>query len=105
MVFVSATSPDKDPPPLAAIDPGDIYNTRAFWDDDEVARTINGLTVFAHVSFSGCRARSPSELKAEVEHAGQRYTFVSGMAAGCGGVWSVGDDAFLELISGLRPAG
>ena len=75
MVFVSATSPDKDPPPLAAIDPGDIYNTRAFWDDDEVARTINGLTVFAHVSFSGCRARSPSELKAEVEHAGQRYTF------------------------------
>ncbi len=83
----------------------DAYFTRPLWDDEAPAREINGLTLFAHLTFSGCRALSPSELGAEVEHAGYRSSFASGVALGCGGVWSVSREAFLDLIAGIRPAG
>jgi hypothetical protein len=104
-VIVSATPVSGDAPPLGVIDPDDAYFTRPLWGDDAPAREINGLTVFAYLTFSGCRALSPSELRADVEHAGHRYAFASGVALGCGGVWSVGREAFLDLISGIRPAG
>jgi hypothetical protein len=104
--LVAATAaPADDTSPLAAeIELMQSYDTRPLWGDDQAGREINGLTVVAAVTFSGCRAMSPSELKAAVEHAGRRYSFVSGTAFGCKGLWSVGDEAFLDLISGLRPA-
>jgi hypothetical protein len=104
--LVAATAtPAVNANPLAAeIELRQSYDTRPLWGEDEAAREINGLTVFAAVTFSGCRAMSPSELRAAVEHRGRRYSFVSGTALGCKGLWSVGDEAFLDLISGLRPA-
>lgn len=103
-VFVSATPVDGASPLPGAIDPDDAYFTRPLWEGDALAREINGLTVFAHQEFSGCRAMSPSELSAETEHGDQRYTFTSGVALGCGGVWGVSEEAFLDLLSGMRPA-
>lgn len=103
-VFVSATPIDGDSFPRDVIDPEDAYFTRPLWDDETLVRDIHGLTVSAHLTFSGCRALSPSELRADIEHAGYRYRFASGVALGCGGVWSVGQEAFLDLISGIRPA-
>ena len=73
------------------------------WPGDDAVREINGFTIFASDRWSGCRAMSPSELTAILDHAGRRYTFASGIAAGCGGVWGVGREAFVEILSGLRP--
>ena len=98
-VFVSD---DEVAPIETMLMPG--FENHLLWGGDEPVREINGLAVFAARTFSGCRAMSPSELKAAVEYAGQRYTFVSGTALGCQGIWGVGDEAFLGLISGLRPA-
>jgi hypothetical protein len=73
------------------------------WPGDGAIREVNGLTIFATDRWSGCRAASPSELIAILDHAGRRYTFTSGIAMACAGVWDVGRDAFVEILSGLRP--
>lgn len=103
-VFVSIAPAGRDAQPPGTFARDDADFTQPLWDDGLPARNINDLTVFAGLTFSGCRALSPSALRAETEHAGNRYRFASGMALGCGGAWSVGQRAFLDLISGIRPA-
>ena len=73
------------------------------WPGVGPTREINGFTVFATERWSGCRAMSPSELTAMLDHRGHRYTLVSGLAAGCAGVWGVGREAFIAIIAALRP--
>ena len=73
------------------------------WPGEGAIREINGLTVFATDRWSGCRAMSPSELTAVIDHRGRRYRLASGIASGCRGVWGVGREAFVEILSGLRP--
>ena len=71
---------------------------------DDPIRTIGGFTVFATDRWSGCRAMSPSELTAILDHDGRRYTFTSGVARACRGVWGVPREDFVAVLSGLRPA-
>ena len=73
------------------------------WPGEGAIREINGLTVFATDRWSGCRAMSPSELTAVIDHR-ERYQLASGIASGCRGVWGVGREAFVEILSGLRPS-
>lgn len=73
------------------------------WPGEGAVREVNGFAIFASDRWSGCRAMSPSELTATLDHAGRRYTFASGVAAGCRGVWGVGREAFVEILAGLRP--
>jgi hypothetical protein len=81
----------------------DLLDRPPPWADDGAVRDVNGLTIFATDRWSGCRAMSPSELTAILDHAGKRYTFASGIAAGCRGVWGVGREAFVDILAGLRP--
>lgn len=74
------------------------------WTGEGAIREINGFRIFATDTWSGCRAMSPSELTAILDHAGRRYTFTSGVIAGCRGVWDVGREAFVEILSALRPS-
>lgn len=81
----------------------DLLDRPLPWPGDGAVREINGFAIYASDRWSGCRAMSPSELTAILDHAGRRYTFTSGVIAGCRGVWSVGREAFVEILSGLRP--
>jgi hypothetical protein len=81
----------------------ELMNEPPAWPGDGAIHEINGFTIFATDRWSGCRAASPSELTAILDHAGRRYTFRSGIAMGCKGVWDVGREAFVEILSGLRP--
>jgi len=81
----------------------DLLDRPVPWPGDGAVREVNGFIIFATDRWSGCRAMSPSELTAMLDHAGRRYTFTSGIAAACGGVWGVGREAFVEILSGLRP--
>ncbi len=71
---------------------------------DDPVRAVNGFLVFATDRWSGCRAMSPSELTAILDHQDRRYTFTSGVARGCRGVWGVPREDFVAVLSGLRPA-
>jgi hypothetical protein len=81
----------------------ELTNDLSAWPGDGTIREVNGFTIFATDRWSGCRAMSPSELTAILDHAGRRYTFTSGIAMACAGVWGVGREAFVEILSGLRP--
>ena len=81
----------------------ELTNDLPAWPGDGAIREINGFAIFATDRWSGCRAASPSELTAILDHAGRRYIFTSGVAMGCAGVWDVGREAFVEILSGLRP--
>lgn len=81
----------------------ELMNDLPAWPGDGAIREINGFRIFAIDRWSGCRAMSPSQLTAILDHAGRRYTFASGVAAGCRGVWGVGREAFVAILSGLRP--
>jgi len=81
----------------------DLLEDPARWPGDGTEREINGLAIHATDRWSGCRAMSPSELRAVLDHGGRRYTMASGVAAGCAGLWGVGRDDFVAILSGLRP--
>lgn len=81
----------------------DLLDRPLPWPGDGAVREINGFGIFAIDRWSGCRALSPSELTAILDHAGRRYIFTSGVAAACRGVWGVGREAFVEILAGLRP--
>lgn len=109
-IFISL-APASGPLP-SEIPPGDAGFVQPLWDlldrplpwpGERAVREINGLTIFATDRWSGCRAMSASELTAILDHAGRRYTFASGIAAACGGVWGVGREAFVGILAGLRP--
>lgn len=108
-VFVSIGTADGPLPTAIPRDDGfvqslwELLDRPVSWAGDDAVREINGFTIFASDRWSGCRAMSPSELTAILDHAGRRYTFTSGIAAACGGVWGVGREAFVEILSGLRP--
>jgi len=80
-----------------------LMNDLPAWQGDGPIREINGFVVFATDRWSGCRANSPSELTAILDHDGRRYTFTSGVAAACAGIWGVGRDAFVDILTQLRP--
>jgi hypothetical protein len=81
----------------------ELVNDLPPWPGQDAIREVNGFTIFATDRWSGCRAMSPSELTAILDHAGMRYTFTSGVAAACGGVWGVDREAFVSILAGLRP--
>jgi hypothetical protein len=81
----------------------DLLHRPLPWPGEGAVRQVNGFAIFASDRWSGCRALSPSELTAILDHAGTRYTFASGIAAACGGVWGVDRDAFVDVLAGLRP--
>jgi len=81
----------------------DLLDRPLSWPGEGAVREVNGLTIFATDRWSGCRAMSASELTAILDHAGQRYTVGSGIAAGCGGVWGVDRETFVAILAGLRP--
>lgn len=104
-----------DGPLPSTIDRGDEGRVQPLWAllgnsggapvfGDGPVREINGFTVFATDRWSGCRAMSASELTAILDHRGHRYAFRSGVAMGCGGVWGVPREVFVDLLAGLRPA-
>jgi hypothetical protein len=100
----SAPTADISQPEMGFVQPlWELMNDLPPWPGEGAVREINGFTIFATDRWSGCRAMSPSELTAILDHAGLRYTFASGVAAACGGVWGVGREAFVEVLSGLRP--
>lgn len=81
----------------------DLLDRPVPWTGDGAVREVNGFAIYAIDRWSGCRAMSPSELTAILDHTGRLYTFTSGIIAGCRGVWGVGREAFVEILSGLRP--
>jgi hypothetical protein len=81
----------------------DLLDRPLPWPGEGAVRQVNGFAIFASDRWSGCRAMSPSELTAILDHAGMRYTFTSGIAAACRGVWGVDREAFVEILAGLRP--
>jgi hypothetical protein len=108
-VFVSIAPAQGPMPTVIPRDDGfvqslwELLDRPVSWTGDGAVREVNGFTIFASDRWSGCRAMSPSELTAILDHAGRRYTFASGIAAGCRGVWGVGREAFVDILSGLRP--
>ncbi len=111
-ISVSIAPADGLPPP--AIPRHDEGFARSLWEllDGPVSwigegevREVNGFAIFAIDRWSGCRAMSPSQLTAILDHDGRRYTFTSGIVAACRGVWGVGREAFVEILTGLKPRG
>jgi hypothetical protein len=100
----SAPPTDVSQPEMGFVEPlWELMDDAPPWPGEGAIREINGFAIFATDRWSGCRAMSPSELTAILDHAGRRYTFASGIAAACGGVWGVSREAFVEILSGLRP--
>ncbi len=76
-------------------------STRPLWEDGP--HTYGGLTLTGtRTTDSTCRARTPTMFMAEGTHHTFRYRFGSGFALGCGGIEDVGEEAFAELLTGVK---